>query len=309
MLLLGPRIDLPGEMSKTELPGGVSVREDFIATKEAGYPDLVPGTAKSIVWHRGRRERTSLALVYVHGFGASRQEISPVLERVGEDIGANLFFTRLKGHGLGPDGFRGLRVKDWVDDLSEALTVGHAIGNRVVLVATSTGAALAVWAASKGARIDALILVSPNFYPADGKVALITWPWGRLWVRLLVGEYRQFTPVSELQERYWTCRQHTDGLFAMMGAVLLAQSADLSRLAQPILMLYSETDDVVSLSEMKSFFDRMGSEDKQIRRIDNGCHHILAGAATCPETVDEVRGIVADFIAWLRCRCNTQGLW
>ncbi|MHC1743936.1 MAG: alpha/beta hydrolase [Syntrophobacteraceae bacterium] len=280
-----------------ELPRELSQLDGFIAVREAAHPDLVHGTEKLIIWHQERRNRTSLALVYVHGFGASRQEMSPVLEKLGEEVGANVFFTRLRGHGLGPDGLKGITVKDWVDDLSEALAVGRAIGDRVVLVGASTGAALAVWAASKGARIDGLILVSPNFNPASRKAAVVAWPWGRLWVRLFLGDYRQFTPVSELQERYWTCRQHTDGLFAMMGAVLLARSADLSKVAQPTLMLYTEKDDVVSLSEMKKGFDRIGSTEKEVRRVDNAAHHILAGAATSPETVDEVREIMAELLS------------
>jgi alpha-beta hydrolase superfamily lysophospholipase len=271
--------------------------EDFLAAKEAGYPNLIPGTAKSIVWHGGKRERAALALVYVHGFGASRQEISPVMERLAEDMGANLFFTRLKGHGLGPEGFRGLGASDWVDDLSEALAVGHAIGDRVIVAATSTGAALAVWAASTGAAIDGLILVSPNFRLAAKTAAVLAWPWGRLWLRLFVGEYRRFIPVSELQERYWTCTQHTDGLLAMMGAVLLAQSADLSRVTTPTLVLYTEKDDVVSAPEIKGVFERLGSRIKEIHCIANARHHVLAGAATCPEAVDEVQGIMAGFIS------------
>ncbi len=296
-LLPGPVIDLPAEMGRVDLPSDLSTLEDYIAAGEAGYPNLTAGAEKTIAWNQGKRERTHLALVYVHGFGAGRREISPVVEQVGEGVGANVFFTRLKGHGLGPDGFKGIGVTDWVQDLSEAVAVGQAMANRVIVVATSTGAALAVWAASRGANIDGLILVSPNFYPADRRAALITWPWGRLWVRIFVGKYREFTPVSELQRRYWTCRQHTDGLFAMMGAVLLARSADLSRLVQPTLILYTDMDDVISLPEMRKAFDRIGSENKKMRRIADGCHHVLAGAATCPRTVDETARIMVDFIS------------
>ena len=285
----GPRIDLSGEMRPVELPRDLSGLDDFFAAKEAPYANLVPGTERGVVWYREKRQKTPLALVYIHGFSASRREISPVMERLAEDMGANVFFARLGGHGLGPDGFKGLRVSDWMDDLSEALAVGHAIGESVIVVATSTGAALAVWAVSKGACIDGLVLVSPNFRPANRAAGLIAWPWGRLWVRLLVGEYRQFTPLSEEQARYWTWKQHTDGLFAMMGAVLLAEGADLSKVTLPTLMLYTERDDVVSLPEARDAFKRLGSESKEIRCITNGCDHILAGSATCPATVDEVR--------------------
>jgi hypothetical protein len=104
----------------------------------------------------------------------------------------------------------------------------------------------------------------------------------------------------------------------MMGAVLLARSADLSRLAQPILLLHTEKDDVASLPEMQLFFGRMGSKTKQIRRINDGCHPILAGAATCPETVDEVTAMMAELVSnlpshpvtgWLHCKYNSQVRW
>lgn len=294
---LGPRIDLSGEIHTVELPEDLSKLDDFFADREAVYKNLVPGTEKGIVWYSKKPQKTPLSLVYVHGFGASRREISPVTEHLAQDIGANLFFTRLKGHGLGPDGFRKLRVLDWMEDLSEALAVGQRIGERVIVVASSTGAALAVWAASMGAGIDGLILVSPNFGLANKASAIIAWPWGRLWVRLLLGKYRRFEPLSELQARYWTCKQHTDGLFAMMGAVLLAKGADLSQVTVPTLMLYTDKDDVVSIPAAKEAFRHIGSHRKEIRCISDGCDHVLAGSATCPGTVDEVEEIMARFIS------------
>ncbi len=295
--LLGPRIDLSGRMRDVELPHPLAAMDEFLAAEEAKYPILMPGMAKGIAWFRGKREKTRLALIYIHGFSASRQEISPVMERLGEHIGANVFFTRLKGHGVGPDGFKGLKVSDWIDDLSEALAVGRQIGESNIVVATSTGAALAVWAASMGAGIDCLVLVSPNFQPSDKRASIICWPWGRIWVRLFLGNYGESTPGSELEASYWTWRQHTDGLFAMMGAVLLARKADLSKVTVPTLVLYTKKDEVVSVPAIKRAFERLGSTIKELYDVREACQHVLAGAATCPGAVDEVERPIALFLS------------
>jgi alpha-beta hydrolase superfamily lysophospholipase len=103
----------------------------------------------------------------VHGFSATRQEIAPVPERVAAALGANLFETRLAGHGRERDGLVDVRAEQWLDDGRELLGVGRALGERLTLIGTSTGATLALALASHPdfRVVDSLVLISPNFGP------------------------------------------------------------------------------------------------------------------------------------------------
>ena len=162
---LGPRIGLDENIRQPSLPADL-VR--YLNEGESRLGDITPGTEKAIVWaNKDERGPTAYAIVYLHGFSASRQEIAPVCDIVAEALGANLFYTRLRGHGRSSDAMAGLSVNELLNDAVEALEIGKRLGNEVVLIGTSTGGALATWlaASEKSGRIAALVLLSPNFGP------------------------------------------------------------------------------------------------------------------------------------------------
>ena len=73
--------------------------EAYLAMREGIFDDITPGVEKSIRWAGEAGAVTDIVLVYLHGFSATAQEIRPVPERLADEIGANLIFTRLAGHG------------------------------------------------------------------------------------------------------------------------------------------------------------------------------------------------------------------
>src|SRR5262249_49093085 len=95
----------------------------YLREREAQQPDIKPEQAKTIIWNEpGTRGRTPLALVYVHGFSASRRDITPVVETLASALRANAFLTRLAAHGSASAvGFATVTAQDWLDDAREAL--------------------------------------------------------------------------------------------------------------------------------------------------------------------------------------------
>jgi len=123
----------------------------WLAQTEARYPDLIEGTEKRIVRapHPGAGRRP-FSLVYLHGFSASRQEASPLVESLGAQLGADAFFTRIAGHGRSDAAMGEPTLSDWVASGLEAVAVGARLGERTILVGTSTGATLALWLSASG---------------------------------------------------------------------------------------------------------------------------------------------------------------
>ena len=115
--------------------------EDHIIMAERQINDIRPGLEKSIIWAGKPHHRTRYAIVYIHGFYASSEELRPVPDRVAAALGANLYFTRLTGHGRGPSAMGEADVGRWMQDLGEALAIGRSIGEKVLIISTSTGAA------------------------------------------------------------------------------------------------------------------------------------------------------------------------
>lgn len=238
VVLTAPAPDLPP----------LAALEDWLADREASVPDLRTDAAKQIVWASVPGERTDWAVVYVHGFSASREEIRPVPDRVAAALGANLFFTRLTGHGRDGPAMAEASVEDWVADTAEALAVGRALGDRVLVIGNSTGATLAALVAhdpDMAADVAGVVLVSPNFRVAGWAGRLIEWPAMRSWGPLLVGHERGFTPRSPGHGLYWTTRYPTVAL-APMGALTRAvRSLDAGAARLPALFVVSERDQIV----------------------------------------------------------------
>jgi alpha-beta hydrolase superfamily lysophospholipase len=149
-----------------DLDGYLSATEHAINA----HTPIIPNTEKRIRWFQaGSQSKTAFSIVYLHGFSATRQEIAPVLALVADGLEANLFETRLAGHGLGTNALVGVQAEDWLDDAAEALQIGAAIGERVIVMGTSTGATLALAIVDHPSfdRVSSLVLISPNFGPRD----------------------------------------------------------------------------------------------------------------------------------------------
>ena len=97
---------------------------------------LIPDTEKRVTWHGDAGVRTRHAVVNLHGFSATRQETAPLAARVAIALGANLFETRLAGHGHTEQPMHGVRAEDWLADAAEALAVGARLGEKIVVIGT-----------------------------------------------------------------------------------------------------------------------------------------------------------------------------
>jgi len=278
--------------------------EGYLLAGERAVPGLREGDGKAVVWADSlSRARTELAVVYLHGFSADRHEIAPVPERVAESLGANLFLTRLAGHGADGAALAEATAADWLRDTEEALAVGARLGRKVVVVGTSTGGTLAVWAAAQERwreTLAAVVLLSPNFGPRDRGAEVLLWPWGGLLARLVVGPERCFEPLNAAQERHWTTCYPTVALLPMMALVEHVRSLDLGRVQAPLLVLYSPEDAVVDAGATERLFPSFGSARKElvtVERSGDPAYHVLAGDIMSPTSTDWT---VAEILRFVR---------
>ncbi len=296
--LRGPRVRVVDRVEEPQLPA-LSALEAWIAAREAAVPALHSGCEKRIRWAGAPAVRTPLALLYVHGFSATRREISPVVERLAERRAANAYFARLRGHGRDEEAFGSATVNDWLHDTLEAYRIAQRLGERVVLIGTSTGACLALWLAMRNEPgIAALVLISPNFGPRDRRAEFMLGPWGVWLARQVTGGYREVPVKSEEHARVWQTRQPAKAVVEMMALVDYVRRMDLERIWQPTLVLYSPHDGTVDPRKMLAHVERLGSESKRLvdmtapPRPQPGHPHVLAGDILSPQTtqsaVDEM---------------------
>jgi alpha-beta hydrolase superfamily lysophospholipase len=215
----------------------------------------------------------------------------PVPANLAKKLGANVFYTRLKGHGrISIDSMGESSTKDWLRDGVEALEIGKRLGEHVILMGNSTGSTLLVWLAMQKKLKDdifSLVLLSPNFFPKDSTSKIILWPWGQQIAKLVMGEYREWKPANEGVRKNWSWKTPTKAVFTMMGLVDLVNKMDLRNLKIPLLILHSNFDKTISVPKIKERYLEIGSKIKKRVEVNNTeakGGHILAGDILSPST-------------------------
>ena len=290
VLALGPRVSVDAVPPAPSVPD--SSLDAYLAASESAYDDITPGAEKTIQWARAAGTKTPLSMVYVHGFSATRQEVAPLCDTLAARLGANLFYTRLSGHGRPGKALGRATATDWLRDTQEALAIGKRLGDQVILVGTSTGATLALWAAAElqPESLAALVLLSPNLRPRDPSARVLTWPWGATVARLMVGSHRTWTPHNEQQARYWTTRYPVEVLPEMMALVDLVNDQSLDAIRVPTLVLYDPDDEVISIQAIQERLSAVQTSmiERDTVRSNAPSHHVIAGDIVAPTTTHPV---------------------
>ena len=298
LIMAGPRVKIDETINPVPLPQNL---DQFLIDRESQFTDIIPGAEKKIIWAGAPGTRTEVALVYIHGFSATRQETAPLADSVARHVGANLYYTRMVGHGRTGDAMLAGNVNAWLNGTFAAFEIGKRLGEKVIMIGVSTGATAATWLAAQSDS-DALavcILISPNFFPADKTATILTWPWGQQIAELMIGKERHWEGENSEHDRYWTNRYPTAALLPMMGLVKLVASKDLGEIKTPMLVIASPQDQVVSFAATQKTFASFGSQAKKLipyEKSQDPFQHILAGDILSPDTTREVADMIIGFI-------------
>jgi len=270
---------------------------------DAAY-GIVPGAEERIVWQEPG-ERTEYAVVYLHGFSATRQEIAPIPEQVAARLGANLYEARLSGHGLKSEALQGVTAERWISDGNSALAIGAALGDKIILISTSTGGtlSLAMLDNAKMQQVDTLVMVSPNIEPADPKAQWLTRPAGALLGWLATGGERSWEAHNDLQERYWTTTVPVSANIEVMRLVDYAKQKWPASIAQNVLMIISPHDQVVSTQAARDAFAGLAAPRKRLVEVDEfseASNHVIAGDIMWPENNERFIAEIVDFVSGAR---------
>ncbi len=173
---------------------GIADLDDYLKRTESSIRALRPDCEKKIVWANEPGLKSATSMVYIHGFSATRFECSPVIEMVAEKLGANLFFTRLRGHGQDGRALGEACFDEYMEDALEAIEIGKTIGDEVIVVGCSTGCPLIHLTLSQGVSIKSAIYISPNFGPKKLVGQSLRLPAAEFFVPLIFGKTHSFTP-------------------------------------------------------------------------------------------------------------------
>ncbi|WP_246660036.1 alpha/beta hydrolase [Rhizobium sp. FKL33] len=298
----GPRepVDLTVTFNADEIGPDLDA---WVSDREARYTDIRAGLDKRIVWLDGvKGSETPLSLVYIHGFSASPGEMRPVPDQVAGRLGANLFLTRLTGHGRAdPDAMAEASLQDWLNDTAEALAIGERLGRNVVIMATSTGASLVTILLARPEfreRIAAVVFVSPNYGVQAAGAFLLEGPWARRLAHLVLGPRRGFEPATPGHAANWTYDYPTGALLPMAQSVQQARMVEPAGIATPALFLISPQDRVIRPELVRDMQAHWGGPSAlvTVEEVQDPYFHVLAGDALSPATNATVTDRIAGWI-------------
>ncbi len=283
--LLGPKAAEPdfSKLHLTKYNSDLHILEDSLNKAEAALP-LKPDNQARIVWE-SPYQKTPYSIVYLHGNGASQEEGDPIHEALAHRYGCNLFLARLSSHGLkGNEPMLDLDDAKWMQSALDAIAVGKAIGNKVILVSCSTGSTLALYLTSRYPDlVEGQIMLSPNVDLYDPRSSLLASHWGLQIARKVMGSEYYGWDAPELAQQYWYTHYRIEGLTrlkAMINETMNQQT--FSKINDPMIILYYYKDDdhqdkTVSVKRMKEMFRELGtpaSEKVEVALPDAGTHII-----------------------------------
>lgn len=302
---LGPKVNL--EAPTRDLPMiNIPLKDldSYVVAKESGA-QIKTNNEGTIVWADSVGKQTEYVLLYLHGFSASRYEGYPITQNFIDKFGTNAYLPRLIGHGLiSQDGMREMTPRKLYDSAKEALVIACKLGQKVIVMGTSTGATLALMlAADFPEMIDALILYSPNIEIRQKSAKLLSGPWGRQIARIAFGgDYRYTSDYGTQSDKYWS------SVYPIEAMIYLQQLLDLrmtpqefAKVKAPLFMgVYykneNHQDQTVDVAAALKMFDEIGTPADKKRKVlfPNAEDHVIA-CEMYSESIPEVREATFSF--------------
>ena len=260
--------------------------EQEIYNSEKKIENIRPDNEARIVWNdENNKTKTPYSLVYLHGFSASQGEGAPMHREFAERYGCNLYLARLYGHGIRQEGaMAAITPEKLLESAKRAIAIGQQIGEKVIVMGTSTGCSAALYLASGNPDLAAIINYSPNIAIADPNAKFMTYPWGLKIAQTVKGSnYHSWVP-SKGTEDLVTNKYRLEAAVSLQALLDATMTKDVfEKITQPFFMGYwykneEVQDDVVSVVAMLEMYSQINTPENLKRKIafPNATNHVLA---------------------------------
>ncbi|WP_431212551.1 alpha/beta hydrolase [Puia sp. P3] len=285
------------------LPSEPAALEKYISEQESHH-HIKPDNEARIVWADTTRRKTPYAIVYLHGFSASQGEGIPLHREIATQFGCNLYLPRLAEHGLDTaDAMVGLTADNYWESARDALAVGSRLGDKVILMGTSTGGTFALQlAAAYPDSVAALVLLSPNIAINDPNAWLLNDHWGLQIAHLVTGSNyiiskEDFGPQWR---QYWYPKYRSEAVVALEELLETTMNKKtFAAVTQPVGLFYYYKDSVhqdstVKVSASLAMFDQLGTPAamKYKQAIPEAGTHVIGSSVRSHDVGGVEKGVV-----------------
>ena len=259
-----------------------------------------------IVWaDSSTKHKTAYSIVYLHGFSASKMEGAPTHMEIAKKFGCNLYLARLSQHGIDTtDALINMTPDNLWETAKQAYAIGKQLGEKVILMGTSTGGTLALQLAATYPDVAGLILYSPNIAINDPNAWLINNPWGLQIARLVKGSNYNIIKADSVYSKYWNTKYRLEAVASVEELLETKMNAStFQSIKQPVLTLYyykdeQHQDPVVKVSATKKMFEQLATS-KELKRaiaMPNTGNHVIGS----PILSKDVTGVQLETISFMQ---------
>ncbi len=297
----------------SQVPVSPSSLENYILQKENQHHLKKDNQARIIWMNDSVKNKTEYAIVYLHGFSASQFEGAPTHEHIAKMFGCNLYLSRLAEHGIDTvDALINLTADEYWESAKEAFAIGKQLGNKVILMGTSTGGTNALQlAAVYPTDVAALILLSPNIAINDPNAWLLNNHWGKQIANAVKGSpYNSAKDTNATYKQYWNYQYRLEAAVALeeyLETTMMPET--FKKVTLPVLMLYyykdeQHQDPVVKVSAMKKMFNELGTATNLKREVamPNTGDHVIAS----PFKSHDAQGVQDEIEQFMRKVMNLE---
>jgi pimeloyl-ACP methyl ester carboxylesterase len=278
VLVSGPTFPKP-ELSKV-LPA-LSVQTEgfdaYVKQKNSALK-IKPDNESRVIWANDSvKNKTEFCLLYIHGFSASWYEGEPVHTDFAKRYGINLYIPLLASHGIDTtEALIDMTPDRLYDSAKEALVAAQCLGEKVILMSTSTGGTLSLKLAAEFPDLTVgLILLSPNIAINNPAAFLLSKPWGLQLARTVYkGKYRVTNPDFASEDcRYWNCKYRLEATVYLQQLVEATMKKEVfGKINQPVFLGHyykdeTHQDQVVKVDAMLKMYDQLGTPENLKQKV------------------------------------------
>ena len=295
----GPTLNARAPESRVPIGLQYSDLVDWLKTQEDQLP-IVAGAESRILLAgpskdgnglnpKGQDNKTPVSILHIHGFSACRQETAPVAEQLANRLGAHLVEARLAGHGLTSQAMEA-SAEDWLQSVTDGMDLAHRLGERILIIGTSTGAPLGCWAAKVlagryGSPL-AMMYMAPNFGINQSFAWLLTLPGSRFFIPLILGATRTWEAESEAVAKYWSTSYSTLAVIEMQKVVDWFEAQSPASWNMPLGIMLGDLDPTISAKKALRVLEKWGdprSKRLPIPEQETMAQHVFAGDIAGPD--------------------------
>jgi esterase/lipase len=283
----GPKPEAPiYNNNLIQVPSDAAALEAYVASNEAKHK-VKPDNEARIVWaNDSTKAKTPYVIVYLHGFSASQEEGNPVHRNIAKQFGCNMYLARLSEHGIDTtDPLMNMTATSLWESAKEAYAIGKQLGDKVILMGTSTGGTVALELASNFEDVAGLVLYSPNIAINNPSAFLSNNPWGLQIARMVIGGKENIIKNKpDNYKKYWNDHYRLEAVVQLQELLETTMiPSHFNKIKCPLLTLYyfkdeKNQDPVVKVSAMKEMFDAVATPAnlKRMVPIPEAGNHVLA---------------------------------